>query len=300
VQRSLLAKYQVSSGQEFYQSSGFWQVPNDPTADGTAASASQPPYYLQLSLPGESVSRFQLTSALTGFEREFMGGYISASSDPADYGKITVLRFPTATTTPGPVQVQQVLRNNQDVSRNLNLIGIQNVKFGNLLTLPLKDGLLYVEPVYAQAQASGGRSYPQLNLVLVWYGSRVGLGSSIERALTNAAASSPVAPVPGGGTTTPATTDSGSSGSTTSTAPTLSADAAGALAQVDEALAAVKDVQDSGGTFAELGAAQDRLNAAISNYLNIVSAATSTDTSGSSTAGSTADSTTAATPTTGG
>ena len=270
VQRSLLAKYQVSNGQQFYQSSGFWQVPNDPTADGTAASASQPPYYLQVALPGESTASFQLTSALTGFERQFMGGYIAGSSDPDTYGKITVLRFPGGTTTPGPVQVQQVLRNNQEISRNLNLIGLVNVKFGNLLPLPLENGLLYIEPVYAQASASGGQSYPQLNLVLVWYGSRVGLGNSIETALENAAQSSPatVPPADGSGaTTTPPT--SGSAGGTTTAQPSLPADAASALNQVDQALNAVKAAQQ-GGSFAQIGAAQDALNAALSNYLNIV------------------------------
>ncbi len=279
VQRSLLAKYQVSNGQEFYQSSGFWQIPNDPTADGTGANAFQPPYYLMLALPGESKASFQLTSALTGFEREFMGGYISASSAPETYGKLTVLRFPTSTTTPGPVQVQQILRNNQEVSRNLNLIGLQNVKFGNLLTLPLDDGLLYIEPVYAQAGAAGSRSYPQLNLVLVWYGSRVGLGSSISTALKNAAASAPVS-VPSGTPTDPNATPSGG-GSTTSapTTSTLSPDAAGALAQVDQALSALQSAKQSG-SFADIGAAQDRLNAAISNYLNIQIATTASSPAG--------------------
>ncbi|MEO5833521.1 MAG: UPF0182 family protein [Nakamurella sp.] len=291
VQRSLLAKYQVSNGQEFYQSSGFWQVPNDPTADGTAASASQPPYYLQLSLPGQETPGFQLTSALTGFERQFMGGYIAASSDPATYGDITVLRFPGATTTPGPVQVQQVLRNNQEISRNLNLIGLVNVKFGNLLPLPLEKGMLYIEPVYAQAQASGGQSYPQLNLVLVWYGGRVGLGNSIETALENAARGA-VQPLPGaggGGATTPPTDTSGTAAP--STTQPLSSDANQALAQVNAALAAVKAAQ-AGGSFAQVGAAQDTLNAALSNYLNIVGTGTPVTSGGPATTDATAAPTT--------
>ncbi|WP_276309198.1 UPF0182 family protein [Nakamurella deserti] len=301
VQRSLLAKYQVSDGTEFYQSSGFWQVPNDPTVDGTAASAAQPPYYLQLSLPGEETPSFQLTSALTGFQRQFMGGYISASSDPGNYGKITVLRFPGATTTPGPVQVQQVLRNNQDVSRNLTLIGLQNVRFGNLLTLPLDNGLLYIEPVYAQAQAAGGQSYPQLNLVLVWYGSRVGLGNSIETALENAAGSA-VEPVPGdggdgGGTSVPPTTDDGTGAP--STTPQVPANAEQALVEVQSALEEVKSAQ-TGGSFAEVGAAQDRLNTALSNYLNLVGAGTTPDGSAPTTeATETTEATTAAPTTTG-
>ncbi len=278
VQRSLLAKYQVSDAQEFYQTTSFWQVPNDPTADGTGAGFSQPPYYLQVTLPGQNKSSFQLTSALTGFNRDFMGGYLAASSDPADYGKLTVLRFPTNATTPGPAQVQQVFRNNKVVANQVTLLGPANVKYGNLLTLPLNGGLLYVEPVYVQVPSAAGRAYPQLNLVLVWYGNRVGVGSSIEGALATAAASTPVAVpdpnTPGGGTNTSGATGTdlgsagGGGGGAPSTTQTLSPDAAGALAQVQQALTDLDSAKQTG-SFADIGAAQDRLNAAVQNYLTL-------------------------------
>src|SRR6476659_7660161 len=79
VQRSLLVRYHVDDPVDFFQSSGFWRVPNDPTVS-EAVQAPQPPYYLQVKLPGEEGSEFQLTSVLTGFQREFMSAYVSASS----------------------------------------------------------------------------------------------------------------------------------------------------------------------------------------------------------------------------
>ncbi len=295
VQRSLISKYQVSNGTEFYQNTGFWQVPNDPTADGTASGASQPPYYLQVGLPGPDgttgKSEFQLTSALTGFNRDFMGGYIAASSDPQNYGTLTVLRFPTNTTTPGPAQVQQVFRNNKLVANQVTLLGPSNVKYGNLLTLPLSGGLLYVEPLYLQTQSTGGRAYPQLNLVLVWYGNRVGVGSSIKEALQNAAVSAPVSPTDPatstGGTTPPS--DTGSAGVTgpaaTTTPPTLSGDIAVALSQVNSALLGLEGAKKSG-SFADIGAAQDALNAAVKNYLTLTSGALATSATQSTTGAS--------------
>lgn len=244
-------------------------------------------------MPGDEVPSFQLTSALTGFGREFMGGYIAASSDPNTYGRITVLRFPTNTQTPGPVQVQQVYRNTQEVSQRITLIGAANVKFGNLLTLPLENGLLYVEPVYAQASAASGRSYPQLNLVLVFYGSRVGLGASIEDALKNAANSDlVVVPSDPGTPTTPSEsatgTDSGSVGTTgtTTTTATLPSNANEALADVSDALNALDQAKQTG-SFEEIGKAQDALNAAVEAYLTIAGAAPGTSDSGTTGATST-------------
>ncbi|MEP6560876.1 MAG: UPF0182 family protein, partial [Nakamurella sp.] len=170
VQRSLLVRYHVNDPVDFFQSSGFWKVPNDPTVPD-AVQAPQPPYYLQVKTPGATTSEFQLTSVLTGFQREFMSAYVSASSDPTNYGKLTVLVLPTATQTPGPTQVQQLFRSTQEISQLVTLSsqpGGSRVIFGNLLTLPVNDGLLYVEPFYIQGQ-SATSSYPQLNKVLVWY-----------------------------------------------------------------------------------------------------------------------------------
>ena len=193
VQRSLLVRYHVDDPVDFFQSSGFWKVPNDPTVS-EAVQAPQPPYYLQVKTPGLQTSEFQLTSVLTGFQREFMSAYVSASSDPANYGKLTVLVLPTSTQTPGPTQVQQLFRTTQEISSLVTLStqqGGSRVIFGNLLTLPVNDGLLYVEPFYIQGQSSSS-SYPQLNKVLVWYAGRVGVGNTLKQALANAASSTPV------------------------------------------------------------------------------------------------------------
>jgi len=270
VQRSLLVRYHVDDPVDFFQSSGFWRVPNDPTVS-EAVQAPQPPYYLQVKLPGEETSEFQLTSVLTGFQREFMSAYVSASSDPQDYGKLTVLRLPTSTQTPGPTQVQQLFRTTQEVSSLVTLStqqGGARVIFGNLLTLPVNDGLLYVEPFYIQGQASS-TSFPQLNRVLVWYAGRVGVGTTLAQALTQAAQNAPVAaPVEGeGGAAAPPLTSSPLPTSPTSTAPPP-ADQAAALAAMDSA-ATELDTAKSSGDLGAIGSASQKLEDAVKAYLTL-------------------------------
>ncbi len=116
VQRSLLVRYHVNDPVDFFQSSGFWKVPNDPTVS-EAVQAPQPPYYLQVKLPGAQGSEFQLTSVLTGFQREFMSAYVSASSDPsrlrqidgarATHGDADTRTDAGATAVPNDVRDQQ-------------------------------------------------------------------------------------------------------------------------------------------------------------------------------------------------
>jgi uncharacterized membrane protein (UPF0182 family) len=279
VQRALLVRYHVDDPVNFFQSSGFWKLPNDPTVSA-AVQAPQPPYYLQVQLPGPQGSQFELTSVLTGFQREFMNAYVSASSDPSNYGKLTVLRLPTSTQTPGPAQVQQLFRTTQEISSLVTLStqqGGSRVIFGNLLTLPVNDGLLYVEPFYIQGQASS-TSYPQLNRVLVWYAGRVGVGQTLAQALTAAARSAPV-PTPaagagagGGG----GTTGTGQPTPTTTTPPTTTApppaDQAAALAAMDAAASAL-DAAKASGDLGQIGAASQKLEDTVNAYLALAGTA---------------------------
>jgi uncharacterized membrane protein (UPF0182 family) len=270
VQRSLLVRYNVNDPVNFFQSSGFWKVPNDPTVS-EAVQAPQPPYYLQVKLPGAQGSEFQLTSVLTGFQREFMSAYVSASSDPADYGKLTVLVLPTATQTPGPTQVQQLFRTTSEISSLVTLStqqGGSRVIFGILLTLPVNGGLLYVEPFYIQGQSSSSSSYPQLNKVLVWYAGRVGVGNTLKQALTNAASSTPVQTpaLPGDVSGIPDTGTNTATPTTPTTTAAPPADQAAALAAMDTAAKAL-DAAKQSGDLGQIGTASQNLSQAVDQYL---------------------------------
>jgi uncharacterized membrane protein (UPF0182 family) len=277
VQRSLLVRYHVDDPVDYFQSSGFWKLPNDPTVSDTV-QAPQPPYYLQVQLPGSTGSQFELTSVLTGYQREFMNAYLAASCDPNDYGKLTVLRLPTSTQTPGPSQVQQLFRTTQEISSLVTLStqqGGSRVIFGNLLTLPVNDGLLYVEPFYIQGQASS-TSFPQLNRVLVWYAGRVGVGQTLQQALTAAARSAPVqTPAAGGGpgtTTTAPGTPTTSTPATTTTGPPP-ADQAAALAAMNAAANALNAAKTTG-DLGRIGDAIKKLQDAVNAYLTLTGTTT--------------------------
>ncbi len=93
VQRMLLAKYHVNDPVTFFSTSDFWDVPLDPNP---TASSYQPPYYIVAKniAKNDNTASYQLTSAMNRFKRDYLAAYISASSDPATYGRITVLTIP--------------------------------------------------------------------------------------------------------------------------------------------------------------------------------------------------------------
>lgn len=183
IQREILSKYHVKDAGAFYGGQDFWIIPNDPTRPGV--QGAQPPYYLQLQMPGDAKPIFSLTTTFAPTRRQTLASFMAVSSDPSNnYGKIRVLQLPRNTTIPGPTQVQNNFESNPDVGALLSLLrrGGSDVELGNLLSLPIAGGLLYVEPVYVRATA--GESYPLLRKVLASFGQRVVFEDNIEDAIT--------------------------------------------------------------------------------------------------------------------
>ena len=287
VQRMLLAKYHVNDPVTFFSTSDFWDVPLDPNP---TASSYQPPYYIVAKdiAKGDNSASFQLTSAMNRFKRDYLAAYISASSDPATYGKITVLTIPGQVN--GPKLANNAITTDTAVSQDLGVIGRDNqnrIKWGNLLTLPVaQGGLLYVEPVYASPGSSdAASSYPRLIRVAMMYNDKIGYGPTVSDALTGlfgpgaGATAAGIAPTEAGA---PASPPPGASPPPADGAPppaaaaippspngavTLSPGKAAALKDVEAALGAARDAQKSG-DFAAYGSALQRLDDAITKYDN--------------------------------
>jgi uncharacterized membrane protein (UPF0182 family) len=220
VQRSLLGTYHVDNPVQFYNVGDKWTVPADPNA----STGNQPPYYVLASDPGKGTSapEFQLTTPMIVNSKQNLAAYISVDSDYGkNYGKFTVLKVPTSAVSNGPEQVKNILNSNSTITKDLSLFnstgGGSTVVYGNLLTLPLGNSFLYVEPLYVQA-AGGNGSFPTLARVLVTYGNKgIGYGPNLGDALLNLNQDSVGLNIGNGSATTPTTPSPTSSSSPTPT-----------------------------------------------------------------------------------
>ncbi|GAA3359856.1 UPF0182 family protein [Streptomyces antimycoticus] len=179
VQRELLTRYHVTDPTQFYSGSDAWQVPEDPThKDGNAV----PPYYLSMKMPDQKGQTFSLTTTFTPNGRPNLGAFMSIDADAnsKDYGTIRLLKV--TSNVPGPQQVQSELNGDPEVAEFVrNLRGTDSdIEYGNLLTVPLDDGFLYIEPVYARG---GSANYPLLKKVGVSYGKETVFKDTLGEAL---------------------------------------------------------------------------------------------------------------------
>jgi uncharacterized membrane protein (UPF0182 family) len=172
----------VTDPASFYNGQDFWTIPNDPT--NRAVNAFQPPYYLTLRMPGTTEPRFSLTTTFAPQRRQTLAAFMAVDSAPGPtYGTIRVLQLPRNTTVPGPTQVQNNFESEPEIAEQLTLLrrGGADVEFGNLLSLPVSGGVLYVEPVYVRA--TQGQGFPLLRRVLAGYGNVSVLENTLEDAL---------------------------------------------------------------------------------------------------------------------
>ncbi|MEJ3405866.1 UPF0182 family protein [Rathayibacter sp. YIM 133350] len=291
VQRAVLGRYHVTDAASFYSRNDAWVSPDDPT--GEQADTLQPPYFLTMQMPGQNAPTFSLYSTFIPESkgtksRNVLTGYLAADADAgseagkksADFGKLRLLTLPKDDTVPSPGLVQANFNADPSVSSQLNLLrqGSSKVINGNLLTLPVGGGLLYVQPVYVQSK--GNASYPLLQKVLVSFGDQIAFQDTLDQALdvifggdSGADAGDQGAdtgtPPADGSTTPPATgTDTGTGTPTTGDAATD--------AQLKElgnqARQALKDKQDAltAGDWAAYGVADAKLADIVSKMVSLL------------------------------
>jgi uncharacterized membrane protein (UPF0182 family) len=257
VQRDILSSYHVKTAEAFYGGQDFWRVPRDPSTFG-ANAAAQPPYYLTLQMPGSQKPAFSLTTPFVPRGgRENLSAFAVVNSDPGpDYGKMTVLQLPRNTNIAGPSQVASNFEAKPEVANSLSLLrrGGSDVVLGNLLTLPVGGGLLYVQPVYVKA-TSNTAAYPLLQKVLVSFGDQIGYDDTLKGALDQVFGGNSGTAAGGttGGTTTGGTTTNSSLANSLASAKQAYADGLAALAK---------------GDFAAYDRAQKRLKSALDAAIN--------------------------------
>ena len=236
VQRHQFARYHLTEPNDWYAGDDRWEVPTDPQDDET----KQPPYRLFLD------DTWALTSVYVPRGKNNLASFMSVDSDATSdgYGQISVLELPNERTA-GPGQIANELRSDEGVREELlgfTQGGVDTI-YGNLLTLPVGDGLMYVQPVYTQRSDDAEASFPILRFVLVSYGDEIGIGTTLLEAIANVLGVSATAPEPTpdpGPDPDPGTTpDPGPTGSTDDQIRAL-------LSQAEEKFAAADRAQGNG------------------------------------------------------
>jgi uncharacterized protein len=193
IQTWIYASYHIPNPDDFYSKEDFWALPDDRSGEirrqddtgglTAATSVKARPYYLLTKLPKRTAPEYVLVMPFTPNGKENMVSYLAAEADPGKYGQLTLYSFDRTQTILGPTQVNNRILATPAVAEELTLLDQRGsrVILSNLLTVPVEDSLLYVQPIFVQGSAPN--SFPLLQKVAVFYNDRVGYAENLEDAI---------------------------------------------------------------------------------------------------------------------
>ena len=180
IQAKMYASYHMKDEQVFYLREDLWNIPKGGGKDPSKVFVE--PYYINMRLPGKKTESFLLMTQFTPDKKNNMIAWLSAECDLDNYGELSVFKFPKKKLVYGPTQVEARIDQSTEISQKLSLWGQRGSRVirGNLLVIPIEDSLIYVEPIYLQAEQG---QIPELKRVVVAYGDKVVMDRSLEGAL---------------------------------------------------------------------------------------------------------------------
>jgi uncharacterized membrane protein (UPF0182 family) len=187
IQADKYRTYHMTDPQVFYNQEDLWNWSEEVV---TGEQTRVEPYYVIMRLPNEPSAEFVLMLPYTPSTKQNMIAWLYARNDGQHYGQLGVYKFPKQRLIYGPMQVESRIDQDPVISQQLSLWnqrGSQVIR-GNLLVIPVDQSVLYVEPIYLQAEAS---QLPELRRVIVAYGNRIAmqetLGASLAQVMGGAA-----------------------------------------------------------------------------------------------------------------
>jgi len=196
IQADVYAAYHMQDPRVFYNQEDLWQTP---TEVREAEETWMSPYYVIMRLPDTEKVEFLIIRPYVPAGKQNMIAWLYANSDGPDYGQLGVHKFSKEALVYGPIQVEARIDQDPYISQQLTLWNQRGstVIRGNLIVIPINGTLLYVEPLYLQAES--GR-LPELKRVLVAHGNRVAMADDLEtglaQVLSELPVTTPVEPLP--------------------------------------------------------------------------------------------------------
>lgn len=179
IQSRMITLYHVTDPNTFYAREDLWSVPEE---QYFGEEQEMEPYYTILQLPGYEEPEFVLILPFTPSNRNNMIAWMVARCDRPNYGAVELFLFPKERVVMGPKQVENRIDQSTEISTEFTLWSQAGSKVirGNLLVLPINDSLLYVEPIFLEAEKGG---LPELARVIAVFQEMVVMEENLEKAL---------------------------------------------------------------------------------------------------------------------
>ena len=180
IQSEIYSTYHMNDSQVFYNREDQWSIPSEFYGGEESKMES---IYSTYRIPGEKQAEFLLSIPYTPKAKQNLTGLLIARNDGEEYGKLILYRMPKDKIIIGPQQMEGKFSNNDKISKDLSLWNSRGseVLRGHILTIPIDDSLLYIEPLYIRA--SGENAIPEVKRIIVGYKDQIVMEETLSKAL---------------------------------------------------------------------------------------------------------------------
>lgn len=180
IQAYVYRDYHMTDITVFYQGEDKWDIANEIYEQEVIPMESS---YTIMKLPGLEKEEFILSIPYTPKNKPNMTALFVARNDGEDYGKLVIYKLPKKKAIYGPMQIESKIDQDTTISKEFSLWGQRGSSYirGNLLTIPIENSLIYVEPIYLKADNEN--SLPEVKRVIVAYGDRIAYQPTLKEAL---------------------------------------------------------------------------------------------------------------------
>ena len=182
IQARVYGKYHISNPTVFYNKNDSWVIAKE--RYGTSTDEHEiAPYYNMMRLEGSDEEELLLTIPYTLANKDNMVAWLAVRNEWENYGKLQIYKFPKDINIYGPMQVENRINADMNISKELNLWsqGGSKVIRGNMIVVPIENSVLYVEPIYITA--SNKTTLPELKQVVVAYDEKIVMEANLDKAL---------------------------------------------------------------------------------------------------------------------
>ena len=192
IQSDMYRDYHMTDPRVFYADEDPWVIPSDSSTTPRVATLRgefteigfKPmlPYYLLMSLPGETDLSYLIFQPFNPENRPNMQSFLVADADPENYGQLIDFRLPKGEFVDGPSQVATRINQDPDISQIFTLLDQQgsSVIKGNLFVVPINQSILYYQPIYLQGEQN---PLPEFKFVVVVFQDRIIMSETLSEAL---------------------------------------------------------------------------------------------------------------------
>lgn len=180
IQTEIFQEYHMKNASVFYNKEDAWSVATEIYGN---SSTQMEPYYVNMRLPGSDQLEFLLMRPYTPLQKQNMVSWLAARNDGENYGELVLLKLSKQKTIYGPMQIESRISNDSEISQNLTLWDQQgsSVIRSNLLVIPIKNSILYIEPIYLTTDNEN--SLPEVVRIIAGYKDQIVMAETLDEAL---------------------------------------------------------------------------------------------------------------------